>query len=101
MIDDIKLPPLPADSETPASSQWQWSDMDMQDYARAAIKADRQRTIDLLKNPVHVHTNMCRGIIAPITFDQLAHVLGDEATQEWLDNRQQRGAIDAAMEKQK
>src|SRR5690625_4166332 len=46
MIDDIELPPLPADSETPASSQWQWSDMDMQDYARAAIKADRQRIAD-------------------------------------------------------
>lgn len=57
--------------------------------ARAAIDADRKRTAELLKNPVHVHSNMCRGIIAPITFDMLAHVLGEEATNEWL--RKRRG----------
>jgi len=43
MIGDIKLPPLPADSETPASSQWEWSSQDMRDYALAAIEADRQQ----------------------------------------------------------
>lgn len=58
-------------------------------YAREAIEADRKRTAELLKNPVHVHSNMCRGIIAPITFDMLAHVLGEEATNEWL--RKRRG----------
>jgi hypothetical protein len=41
----------------------------------------------MLKDPAIVHTNMCRGIIAPITFDMLAHVLGDEATAAWLDSR--------------
>lgn len=70
-----------------------WNDAGrmMQAYADAHIEADRQHTADLLKNPVHVHTNMCRGIIAPITFDQLAHVLGDEATLEWLASRQRWG----------
>lgn len=37
-----------------------------------------------LTDPNIVHINMCRGIIAPITFDQLAHVLGDDAKHEWL-----------------
>lgn len=62
----------------------------MEEIIRDAIEADRKRTTELLKNPVHVHTNMCRGIIAPITFDMLAHVLGEEATNEWL--RKRRGA---------
>lgn len=63
----------------------------MLEILQAAIEADRKRTTELLKNPVHVHTNMCRGIIAPITFDMLAHVLGEEATQAWLNDRQRRG----------
>lgn len=50
-----------------------------------AIAAQAQPDIRfLLKDPVVVHNNMCRGIIAPITFDMLAHVLGDDAKQEWL-----------------
>jgi len=40
-----------------------------------------------LKDPSAVHVNMLRGTIAPITFDQLAHVLGDESTNEWIANR--------------
>jgi hypothetical protein len=49
------------------------------------VVAQEQPDIQLqLKDPVVVHTNMCRGIIAPITFDMLAHVLGDDAKQEWL-----------------
>src|SRR3546814_5077140 len=33
---------------------------------------------------------MLRGTIAPITFDQLAHILGEEATAAWVADRQQR-----------
>lgn len=51
---------------------------------RAAVEADRQQTAAQLLDPVFVHGNMCRGIIAPITFDMLAHVLGEEATKAWL-----------------
>uniref|UniRef100_UPI00334218F3 hypothetical protein n=1 Tax=Castellaniella defragrans TaxID=75697 RepID=UPI00334218F3 len=58
--------------------------------ARAAVEAERQDTAELLRNPVHVHANMCRGIIAPITFDMLAHILGDEATNKWLAERERR-----------
>ncbi len=51
----------------------------------AALAAQAQSDIQsLLKDPVVVHNNMCRGIIAPITFDMLAHVLGDDAKQEWI-----------------
>lgn len=39
---------------------------------------------NLLKDPVVVHNNMCRGIIAPITFDMLSHVLGEDAKREWV-----------------
>lgn len=42
MPDDVTLPPLPSDSETPASSQWEWSNADMHAYARAAVRADRE-----------------------------------------------------------
>lgn len=38
----------------------------------------------MLKDPIIVHRNMCHGTIAPVTFDQLAHVLGDDAKREWL-----------------
>lgn len=64
---------------------------DATDEVLDLIEADRQATKELLQNPVHVHTNMCRGIIAPITFDQLAHVLGEDATNAWLADRQARG----------
>jgi hypothetical protein len=37
-IKDDDLPALPGDSETPASSQWEWSGSDMRNYARAAIE---------------------------------------------------------------
>lgn len=56
MKDDIKLPLLPKDSETPASSQWEWSSQDMQDYARAAIKADRQQRGELVAHRVFYRT---------------------------------------------
>lgn len=91
---DIKLPPLPtpdADHYDNGTFAPLWKKGKMEAYARAAIKADRQATAALLRNPIHVHTNMCRGIIAPISFDQLAHVLGDEATREWIDGRKRRG----------
>lgn len=55
-----------------------------QDRAALAKQPSEQDIQALLKNPVVVHANMCRGIIAPITFDMLAHVLGDEAKKEWL-----------------
>ncbi|WP_406611870.1 hypothetical protein [Alcaligenes aquatilis] len=53
----------------------------------AEIEALRKQVETLqaqLQSPVNVHSNMCRGIIAPITFDMLAHVLGDGAEQEWI-----------------
>lgn len=53
----------------------------------AEIEALRKQVETLqaqLQSPVNVHSNMCRGIIAPITFDMLAHVLGDDAKQEWI-----------------
>lgn len=53
----------------------------------AEIEALRKQIETLqaqLQSPVNVHSNMCRGIIAPITFDMLAHVLGDDAKQEWI-----------------
>ncbi len=53
----------------------------------AEIEAMRKQIETLqaqLQSPVNVHSNMCRGIIAPITFDMLAHVLGDDAKQEWI-----------------
>jgi len=61
----------------------------------AFVKAERDKTAklqtNLLKDPAAVHINMLRGSIAPISFDQLAHVLGDEATKKWVADRQQRG----------
>lgn len=57
------------------------ADIDAALAAPAAPQADIQAK---LKDPVVVHRNMCHGTIAPITFDQLAHVLGDEAKREWL-----------------
>jgi len=51
---------------------------------RAPVADDVQA---MLKDPATVHVNMCRGVIAPITFDMLAHVLGDEATAAWLESR--------------
>ena len=53
-------------------------------YGRPAGDAEIQAK---LKDPVAVHVNMLRGTIAPITFDQLAHVLGDEATAAWIASR--------------
>jgi len=92
---DIELPPLPYPNEVMSNdaqnAEKMYSEGTLRKYARAAIEADRQRTAELLKNPVHVHTNMCRGIIAPITFDMLAHVLGEKATVAWLNNRKRRG----------
>lgn len=44
---------------------------------------------EVLSNSAHVHFNMCRGIIAPISFDQLAHVLGEDATEQWLRSRKE------------
>lgn len=37
------LPELPVDSETPSSSQWEWSNQDMRNYALAAIAAYREK----------------------------------------------------------
>lgn len=95
--DKIELPPLPPadryfefDSHRMKASIPYWGENSLESYALAAIEADRKNTAEMLKNPVHVHINMCRGIIAPITFDQLAHVLGDEATEAWLADRQRR-----------
>src|SRR5690606_4558266 len=50
-----------------------------------------------LKDPNVVHVHMLRGTIAPITFDQLAHILGDETTAEWIANRRQCGGDDGLL----
>jgi len=58
--------------------------------AEASAKGEEPDIQEKLKDPNVVHVNMLRGTIAPITFDQLAHVLGDEATAKWIADRQQR-----------
>ena len=78
---NIQLPSLPEPSGYYSNF---YGEEDMQSYAIASIEADRKNTMELLRNPVHVHSNMCRGIIAPITFDMLAHILGEDETNEWL-----------------
>lgn len=65
---------------------------------RAAIKAHeekRTRVADqsiqaLLKRPEVVHQNMLIGTIAPVSFDLLAHVLGAEETERWVQEQIQR-----------
>ena len=52
--------------------------------AAESAQAPADGIAEKLKDPNVVHVNMLRGTIAPISFDALAHVLGDEAKREWL-----------------
>jgi len=105
MSQEITLPPLPPlpTAEFPGVAvrghgnipRYLFTADQMQSHARAAadsaLESIGQQIKDLLGNPINVHTNMCRGLIAPITFDMLAHILGDEATATWISGRQQHG----------
>lgn len=51
------------------------------------VQRDKQEMMELLKDPVVVHSNMIRGIISPITHDMWAHVEGQDAIKELYEFR--------------
>lgn len=48
---------------------------------------EKQEMMELLKDPIVVHSNMIRGIISPITHDMWAHVEGQDAVKELYEFR--------------